>query len=296
VPLRPSLAGDESIAHAPFLRLSRLLCCAAVAARSGHASQPQAEDDPACNRVYGLPAAAPGASGKASAGSPQSTTTAGAEAAGSRQQATLDRRLSTLAASLLARGSRAGSAEQRSQAPAHRRHTPRSPPRPFPANRISLPHKVGRTTRPCERGRHPMGRPARWKPTTHSPRSMLMSLAWFLARWHVRGRSAPPRRCVLLTSGGPRAGGDRIDGTPATDPHGRPAVDRNQRFWHPRSRRRVALPSGRPSSAPSRSAPGLFTHTVSAQWIDHYPSWQPEPNFFTPQARRCETRFRPRID
>jgi hypothetical protein len=133
-------------------------------------------------------------------------------------------------------------------------------------------------------GPHPMGRPARWKPTTRSPRSMLMSLAWFLARWHVRGRSAPPRRCVLSTIGGPSAGGDRIDRTPATDPHGRPALARNQRFWHPRSRRRVALASGRTSSASSRSASGLFTHTVSAQWIDHCPSWQPEPNFFTPHA------------
>jgi hypothetical protein len=129
-----------------------------------------------------------------------------------------------------------------------------------------------------------MGTPARWKPTTRAPRSMLMSLAWFLARWHARGRSAPPRQGVLSTIGRPSAAGDRIDRMPATDPHGWPALARNQRFWHSRSRRRVAPAPGRTSAASSRSASGPFTHTVSAQWIDRYRSWQPEASFFTPHG------------
>jgi hypothetical protein len=127
-----------------------------------------------------------------------------------------------------------------------------------------------------------MGRPARWKLTPNPPGAPLMSLTWFLARWHVRGRSAPPRQCILWAIGGPSPGGDRIDRMPATDPEGRPALARNQRFWHSRNLRRVAPASGRTSSASSRSASGLLTRTVSAQRIDHYRSWQPEPSFFTP--------------
>jgi hypothetical protein len=137
-----------------------------------------------------------------------------------------------------------------------------------------------------------MGRPARWKLTPNPPGAPLMSLTWFLARWHVRGRSAPPRQCILSAIGGPSPGGDRIDRMPTTDPDGRPALARNQRFWHSRNRRRVAPASGRTSSASSRSASGLLTRTVSAQRIDHYRSWQPEPSFFTPQGRRRRPRPR----
>jgi hypothetical protein len=129
-----------------------------------------------------------------------------------------------------------------------------------------------------------MGRPARWKLTPNPPGAPLMSLTWFLARWHVRGRSAPPRQCILWAIGGPSPGSDRIDRMPATDPEGRPALARNQRFWHSRNLRRVAPASGRTSSASSRSASGLLTRTVSAQRIDHYRSWQPEPSFFTPHV------------
>jgi len=137
-----------------------------------------------------------------------------------------------------------------------------------------------------------MGRPARWKLTATSPWPLLMSLVWFLARWHLRGRSAPPRQCVLSAIGGPSAGSDRIDRTPATDPDGRPTLARNQRFGIREAGRRVAPASGRTSSTSSRSASKALHRTVSAQRIDHHHSRQPEPSFFTPQGsemRRIES-------
>jgi len=137
-----------------------------------------------------------------------------------------------------------------------------------------------------------MGRPARWKLTATSPWPLLMTFVWFLARWHLRGRSAPPRQCVRSAIRGPSAGSDRIDRTPATDPDGRPTLARNQRFGIREAGRRVAPASGRTSSTSSRSASKALHRTVSAQRIDHHHSRQPEPSFFTPQGsemRRIES-------
>jgi hypothetical protein len=146
--------------------------------------------------------------------------------------------------------------------------------------------QVWRTTRPCEQGRHRMGRPARWKLTPTSPSALLMSLAWFLTRWHLRGRSAPPRQCVLSAIGGPSAGGDRMDRMPATDLHGRPALARNQRFWHSRSRRRVA-PAFRTNQRCLLSVGFGSSPTPSRRNGSTTPaSWQPEPSFFNPHASR----------